>query len=541
MIAGNLKSRFHIADEPFARGGEGCVHNVDGRPELVAKIYHPLGRTTLREEKIKAMLQSSPSGQANVQIAWPQEILYDAASGAFLGFVMPRIQNVSKIDTLYSYDKRKQHHWAWYVQVAQNLCAAVHSVHKSGHVIGDMNPANICVDPRTALVTLVDTDSYSVYVNGGQVYPCTVCREEYVPAEIHRILDGGANLKSFHRETFTVYTDYFALALHVFALLMNGCHPYACTVREGFSEERYNLLENIRRGFFPFTAHASGVGIPRYAPALNALPPQLRQLCTRSFVEGCRRPARRATDTEWHFALDALERELAQCGANRAHQYWERLPACPWCASAASMNTLLANQKKAASRASARLAVSASPGTSGAGGATARRAPQKTYHPPSGPLRRFFSGVGRVLGSFGGGIAPAAGVIGIGLATILAVVLGLGLWLGWNVLGHWLLSQVPLSAWWWTLIRYASLGIIPFVPLWLFAIIASFGFGFAEAAANILARTTRWATLLLYGGVAIYFGIGNGLINIVLWTVFACLPSVMMCRWFPGITWDMDW
>jgi DNA-binding helix-hairpin-helix protein with protein kinase domain len=163
-----------LKDEPFAKGGEGCIYDVGGDNELVAKIYHPAGRTSSRYEKIKVMLEHPPKETARSQTAWPVDVLYDTA-GSFIGFLMPRIKKVTKIDILYSYDNRGRHPWGWYIQAAQNLCAAVCSVHQSGHCVGDLNPANICVEEATGLVTLVDTDSYHICAPGGRIYPCVVC------------------------------------------------------------------------------------------------------------------------------------------------------------------------------------------------------------------------------------------------------------------------------------------------------------------------------------------------------------------------------
>lgn len=533
MTVGNLRNKFQISDQPFAQGGEGTVHDVVGHPNLVAKLYHPAGRTAQREAKLKAMLASPPGDAAHSQIAWPREILY-STGGKFLGFMMPRVRNFSKIDSLYSHDSRDRYNWSWYIQVAQNLCAAVNSVHKSGHVIGDLNPANICVDPTTSLVTLVDTDSYSVRA-GDSVYPCTVCREEYIPPEILRILDSGSDLKKVNTTTFTVYTDLFALGLHIFALLMNGCHPYSCSAKSEALEQRYNLLSNVRSGYFPFDGKVNGVTVPRYAPPISILPPLLRQVCVRTFADGSRYPKNRVSAAEWYDALQELEDSLVQCPSHKHHQYWSGLTACPWCANAATMKRLLATQQKAMTVTQTRAATPQK---------AAPPAPVLVSHSTTRPtsfLGRIFRGVGGFFGGVAGAAAWVAGFLGSGLGTVSKVLLALGSFLGWNILGNWLLYQVPISSWWWGLLRYAAFGIIPFMPLWLFAILAAFGFDYAEDVANILAKTTRWATLLLYGGVTIYFGLDHGMVNTVFWTVLACLPSVAMCRWFPGITWDMSW
>jgi DNA-binding helix-hairpin-helix protein with protein kinase domain len=110
MIVKSSRYEVRLKDEPFAKGGEGCIYDVVGDNELVAKIYHPAGRTSSRYEKIKVMLEHPPKETARSQTAWPVDVLYDTA-GSFIGFLMPRIKKVTKIDILYSYDNRGRHPW----------------------------------------------------------------------------------------------------------------------------------------------------------------------------------------------------------------------------------------------------------------------------------------------------------------------------------------------------------------------------------------------------------------------------------------------
>lgn len=525
MTAGYKQNQFKIRDEPFARGGEGCVHDVEGHPDLVAKIYHPAGRTRVRENKIKAMLKSPPGGSTNSQIAWPTEILYEFATGKFLGFVMPRIRNVSKIDELYSYDKRDHHKWKWYIQAAQNLCAAVFSVHKSGHVIGDLNPANICVDPVTALVTLVDTDSYSIKAKDGTFYPCTVCRPEYVPAELLNLVNKNIDLKKAKGPTFTVYTDRFALGVHVFALLMNGCHPHACTVENDALYAQYNLQKNIENGYFPFWGKASGVGVPRYAPPLSILPEILRNLAMQTFSTGSAKPSLRAKPEEWFDALDELERSLTQCKKSGAHQYWSQLSACPLCAARAEIDSVLTRHKTSA--------IVTKTGTSAATKTTARTTTTTATQAVTTQTTAKTSA--KTSGSGGANKWKIPSVVNVVIKCVIAAVI----WLGWNFLANWLLLKVPLSAWWWTIIRYLCLGIIPYVPMWIFGFISDISSAYwPDDMVDIYSVATRWAVLVVYGGVAIIAGIGKGWFNLIAWTILICLPSELMCRFFPDATID---
>ena len=85
-------------------GGEGSVHEIDGRPDTVAKIYHnPL--TPERAQKIVAMASlSSPELQRAT--AWPSGILM-ADGHTPHGLLMPRVAGCKDIHKLYSPKSRK--------------------------------------------------------------------------------------------------------------------------------------------------------------------------------------------------------------------------------------------------------------------------------------------------------------------------------------------------------------------------------------------------------------------------------------------------
>ncbi|MBR6790247.1 MAG: hypothetical protein IKM31_05195 [Oscillospiraceae bacterium] len=320
------KGAVRLPDDPFAHGGEGGVFSVERNPGIVAKIYHDRCRTPQREQKIRAMLMSPP--KAGSSVAWPMEALYtDPGCRNFAGFLMPRVENSVKISDFYDRDARRNHSLAFYIRVAQNLCAAVEAVHRCGHVCGDLNPANICVDEKTALVTLVDTDSFHVCQPGDRVFRCTVARPEYVPAEIQRITAMGQDLASCPGPTFTVWTDRFALAVHIFALVMDGCHPYACRISPGYSAGQFGLEKNIAAGRFPFAGTDSRISIPLYAPAFDSLPPALRELARRAFCGGS--TASRPSPDDWHKALDAMAGSLTKCA--KGHQHWNGVRSCPFC------------------------------------------------------------------------------------------------------------------------------------------------------------------------------------------------------------------
>lgn len=165
------------------------------------------------------------------QITWPTDVVYQ--NGKFAGYVMPKLSGAKELNVMYS--DKYQYTLSEKITIAKNLCAALNSVHEAGQVCGDLNPKNIGVDPNEAKVTLLDTDSYHITDGNAKVYRCEVGMPEYLACEVQGKIKNGNTLANAQLPTFSKETDLFALAVHIFALLMNGCHPFACAVNNGSS------------------------------------------------------------------------------------------------------------------------------------------------------------------------------------------------------------------------------------------------------------------------------------------------------------------
>ncbi len=318
-ISGNS---YRLQSTPFAGGGEGDIYNIEGAVGLVAKIYKADKRTTERERKLSVMVSIKPSVME--QYAWPLDVLYE--NGQFVGYVMPKISGKEKLRNIYVYDKRKGKPWSLYIAIAKNLAAAVHNVHEIHQVIGDLNPENILVNPNDGMVTLVDTDSYHI-ADSSRTYRCGVGMPEFIAPELQ-----GIHFPSAPLPTFTPETDRFALAVLIFALLMNGAHPFSCKVISG-SSSKFQPIDNMQNGKCAFfqDSRSSNMDIPRYAPDLESLPENLQQLFRRAFVSGHGNPSLRPSAEEWYNVLEQLEANLKTCYDNAQHIYYYGAKSCPWC------------------------------------------------------------------------------------------------------------------------------------------------------------------------------------------------------------------
>ena len=336
---------YQVEEERMNGGGEGTIHGIVGMNGYVAKIFKPDKRSADREEKLRCMVKKGATVKNLEHITWPLDVIYNAEG--FAGYVMQKIENVQSLTAVYNGDK---YNLRFRLLAAYNLCAAVETVHNMGQVCGDLNPQNICInlnvnDKANAFkVTLVDADSYH-FSTEEKTYRCEVGLADYLAPEIQKKVSGGVTLRNATLPTFTKETDLFALAVHVFCLLMNGCHPFACakrmngTVENTMSQmppysERESVvapqpIENIKDGYFPFYDSRENVTIPIYAPPLSSLPQELRTLFIRTFKDGYEDPTKRATAEEWCRAMQPLVQQLQECP--KKHVYFKQAAECPFC------------------------------------------------------------------------------------------------------------------------------------------------------------------------------------------------------------------
>jgi serine/threonine protein kinase len=300
-------------------GGEGKVYSLNSR--LAAKLY----RTPTDGRKLRAMLANPPvevGHEERTAIAWPLDLLVDA-QGAVHGFLMPRVTAVRPLVNFYNPRTRIEQsplfNYRYLHRAARNLAAAVQRLHERGYVIGDINESNILATD-TALVTLVDTDSFQVQ-DGETIYRCRVGRPEFTPPELQ-----GRDLGEVDR---TPDQDRFGLAVLLFQLLMEGTHPFA-GVFEGEGEPP-SISKRIALGWFPYTSKSCPIQPSPLSPPFTLLHPELRALFVRCFVDGQTNPAARPDAKTWQQALEIAEAALAVCSTNLQHLHGEHLETCPWC------------------------------------------------------------------------------------------------------------------------------------------------------------------------------------------------------------------
>jgi len=322
------QQRLELA-ETVGHGGEAVVYRIAGQPDLLAKIYTPEPRANY-PGKLDWMVNHTPENPTrafgHASLAWPGGLLFDSHR-RLKGYWMPFIRHTvpmlevfnprRRVEVLPQFDRR------YLLRTARNLAAALSALHRSGYVAGDLNESNVLVTP-TALVTLIDTDSFQVHEERSGVtviHPCPVGKPEYTPPELQR-----KDLAEVVRQP---DHDAFGLAVLIFQLLMEGSHPFrAQWLAAG---DPPPLEVRIANGAFPYVdAPAYPVLPPKNALGIETLHPWLVELFRRGFVEGHRDPRYRPGPDLWVRALNEAERAQVLCSAG--HYYSSHLKTCPYCA-----------------------------------------------------------------------------------------------------------------------------------------------------------------------------------------------------------------
>lgn len=304
----------------IGQGGEGAVYELEGRPGLVAKIFHQ-PPTAARADKIHAMATARTTALDRLT-AWPTGLLM-AATGEPIGLTMPRIEGHRDIHQLYSPRSRRiifpEADWRFLVRVAANVARAFATVHAAGHVIADVNHSSILVS-QDARVRLIDCDSFQVTVDG-VCYPCNVGVPVFTPPELQDQPLTGLVRTPNH--------DAFGLAVMIFLVLFMGRHPYAGRY---LGDDEMPIERAILEHRFAYGARRAAFAMeqPPATPPLEMASPEIAELFERAFEPEAMLGGR-PTAAEWVAALATLEAMLVQCPVGIAHWHAPGLHECPWC------------------------------------------------------------------------------------------------------------------------------------------------------------------------------------------------------------------
>ncbi len=334
---GLSRTIYQLEPNPFSSGGEGDIYRIVGNDKYVAKIYHSGVITKDLEEKIRLMTQKPPKANILNQVAWPIDALYDQ-NYHFCGFLMPKLDISTELSSIYVYPPTKgksQLAYHYKIVIAQNICTVISAVHAAGYIFGDFNPHNIGINLTTGHVAFLDTDSYHIVLDekSNKAYRCNVCLDGYVAPELLK------RCEPYKKDayalaplpTFTEATDNFALAIHIFRLLMNGFTPFnGIKETDSISSASPGIgNQAIKRDSYCFKPGNKPQSVA--VPPIDILPEEIQQLFTRAFIDGRVAPEARPSAQEWYIALENYCNSLVRCSKDQNHLFKKTLLSCPWC------------------------------------------------------------------------------------------------------------------------------------------------------------------------------------------------------------------
>lgn len=361
MYYGLSGKQYNLEQKPISSGGEGNIYVVYGTTDLLAKIYHDKNLSLELKDKLTFMYQHPPTKDILTQIAWPIDVLFDSGK-IFCGFIMNKLDTTHELQSIYKYPPADLAGVTLYHKliVAENICTVISEVHRAGYIFGDFNPMNIGVNINTGTVAFFDADTYH-FSNKvtGVTYRSSACCPGYVAPELikkcRQFSAANPQIKDVYAHaplpTFSLETDNFALAIHIFKLLMNGFTPYSGVPKSVSVSQASPGINDIavERNNYCF-----GPGKKPMAdamPTYDSLPPYIQTLLDRAFISGYNTPAMRPTADEWLIALQQYEQDLKQCSSNQNHYYYNRLVSCPFCeADQRYTNALAAAMKPSSSQ-----------------------------------------------------------------------------------------------------------------------------------------------------------------------------------------------
>ena len=237
----------------LSSGGEGFIHDVPSLPHFVAKLWREPSER--QAHKLNILLRHPPSlpeeAGATIEVAWPADSLLDEQN-VTRGYLMPKVP-LDQFHELVTFcipaarrnlERTRGTAFSRHelLGIARNLCLAFSHLHTANYVIGDVNHTNFLVRSDGSLF-MIDLDSVQATdPSNGRILRCTVGKDDFTPPRLV-----GTRFEDVDR---TPDDDLFGLAVLIFQLLMDGCHPYDPVDQTGGQGQVRQ--GNIRRGLSPY-------------------------------------------------------------------------------------------------------------------------------------------------------------------------------------------------------------------------------------------------------------------------------------------------
>lgn len=356
--------QYILGQELIAVDGD-RIYRVTGQT-LAAKVFAKADPHMMR--KIAYMVNNpidvgtDEHSRPFMHLAWPQKILRDK-DNHFVGYVMSLPQksvNISAMAGGCNTPRAKaifpDYNWHDNLRTAANLARAVSYLHRRGCIIGDMDIRNIQISADCS-VWFLNTDRFDLTDSlSGIHYRCCTGSEDYLAPELL-----GRDLNS-PNAVFTAQSDDFALAIHLFRLLMNNTHPFSGRYLDGSRNSvSYNRRpEHMALGRCPFVNRYEDMTIPVGAPLLGEMMPAtlvaaFRRTFDYDYSTVQEKIPERTTAAQWRTHLQQYLNlfdspgERMQCSADPRHVYLNQLGKCGLCCANRRLEDFHASQTGAQS------------------------------------------------------------------------------------------------------------------------------------------------------------------------------------------------
>lgn len=351
MMTGNLSYTAVYADGSNEKvnigkminkgGASGKIYLLEGKDDLVAKIFHNTSNSAANRQKLQAMLLNKPDFLATtvnqekyIQIAWPEALL-DDERGYCVGYIMPLIDMNKAVSLDHFMQKAVRQklglseNYAYRVFAAYNVALMINALHKCEHYVIDLKPSNIYVYKESMLVAMLDCDGFSIK---GEIlrYPAEFVSEEYIYPE-------GMNLSCAEMGE---EQDLFALAVIIFRLLNNGIHPFSGTPKDN-RQTMLTIQNRIEQYHYAYGVWPDSYQYPHPYSIHEYFNKETLELFERAFCKDCKRP----TAFEWQEHLWKLMHSLKKCHNNPNHAYFTS-KGCGLCLIDSKFNKKISELKK---------------------------------------------------------------------------------------------------------------------------------------------------------------------------------------------------